>query len=366
MCITDLDIGGAEQRFAELALRLDRRDFSPVIYALGPRPAERQRSIAPRLEAAGLDVHCLNARSVVNAPAVTRRFSALLKQQRAEVLLSFLYHANLLGRAAARWAGVPRVACGIRVAERRSRWRLRLDRWTSRWVDAYVAVSESVAAFSRTEGGLPPDRLLVIPNGIDVGRFDQAAPADLTDFGIGPGRKAVTFVGRLDPQKGLYEFISAAPAWLDPLQDYDLLLVGDGPQREELQRLVQQRGLSHRVRFAGWRPDVPAILRSSAMLVLPSLWEGMPNVLLEAMACRLPVVASNVEGVAELLGPQCDAQIALAGDMQGAAAKIVAIASSADLAARLGQSNRQRVESHFSVEGMVEAYSDLLHRLAGR
>ncbi|HVX64332.1 MAG TPA: glycosyltransferase [Pirellulales bacterium] len=366
LCITDLDIGGAEQRFAELAVRLDRREFLPEIYALGPRPADPLRSIVPRLEAAGLAVHCLNARSAADAPAVTRRLALLLKRQRAEVLLSFLYHANLLGRVAASWAGVPRVACGIRVAERRSRWRLRLDRWTSRWVDAYVVVSESVAAFSRTEGGLPGDRLQVIPNGIDVGRFDQAAPADLTEFGIGPGRRAVTFVGRLDPQKGLAEFLSAASAWLDPLPDCDFLLVGAGPQREELERLVQQRGLSQRVRFAGWRADIPSILRASALLVLPSLWEGMPNVLLEAMACRLPVVATNVEGVGELLGPQSEAQTAPIGDMQTLAAKIVAIASQAELAARLGQSNRHRVESQFSLDAMVAAYSDLLHRLAGR
>ncbi len=229
-----------------------------------------------------------------------------------------------------------------------------------------MAVSESVANFSKTEGGLPADRVQVIPNGIDVGRFDQAAPADLTEFEIGPGRSAVTFVGRLDPQKGLCEFLAAASAWLDALPDYDLLIVGDGPQRNELERLVQQRGLSRRVRFAGWRSDIPAILRASAMLVLPSLWEGMPNVLLEAMACRLPLVASNVEGVAELLGPQSDAQMAPVGDTQTLAAKIVAIGSDAELAARLGQSNRHRVEAHFSVDAMVAAYSNLLRRLAGR
>ena len=102
------------------------------------------------------------------------------------------------------------------------------------------------------------------------------------------------------------------------------------------------------------------------MLVLPSLWEGMPNVLLEAMACRLPLVASNVEGVAELLGPQSDAQMAPVGDTQTLAAKIVAIGSDAELAARLGQSNRHRVEAHFSVDAMVAAYSNLLRRLAGR
>lgn len=366
LCITDLDIGGAEQRLAELALRLDRRQFASEIYAIGPRPADETRSIAPRLEAAGLAVHCLGGRSAAGAPGVTRRLAALLKRQRAEVLLTFLFHANLLGRLAARWAGVPRVACGIRVAERRSKWRLRADRWTSGWVDAYVAVSASVAEFSRLEGGLPADRVMVIPNGIDLSPFDQAAPIDLTTLGMTAGRRAVTYVGRLDPQKGLYEFISAANTWLAPLPDYDLLMVGDGPQRGELEALARRLGLDHRIHFVGWRGDVPAILRASELLVLPSRWEGMPNAVLEAMASRLPVVASNAEGVSELLGPQGAEQIAPLGDMQAMAARIVAIATNPVLAARLRQDNRARVEACFSLGAMVDAYSDLLQRLAGR
>jgi glycosyltransferase involved in cell wall biosynthesis len=367
LCITELDVGGAERCLAELALRLDRRQFSVVVYSLGSPATDDGRSLVPKLKAAGLEVHCLGGRRASDAPRTTRKLARLLKSQQAEILQSFLFHANFIGRIAARWAGVPQVVSGIRVAERQARWHLRLDRWTARFVEAYVAVSESVAEFSRREGGLPQEKLTVIPNGVDVGLFDAASPIDLSELGIVADRRTVIYVGRLEPQKGLREFISRSRDWLDPLPGHDLLLVGEGPQRGELEDLVRRLGLAERIRFAGWRGDVPEILRASEIMVLPSRWEGMPNVLLEAMACRLPVVAMNVEGVAEALGPEnLAAQTVPPGDLHVFAEKLRAIASSGELASRLGAENRRRVEQQFTLDRMVAAYAALFQRLVRR
>ena len=365
LCITELELGGAERCLAELAMRLDRSRFSPVVYSLGPRPADNERSLVGQLERAGIEVHCLGARGMLDAPRVAWKLAKLLRSQRAEILQTFLFHANLIGRFAARWAATPHIVAGIRVAERRGRWRLAVDRWTSRLVDRYVAVSQAVAAFSQTAGGLPAKRIVVIPNGVDVQIFDEAAPADLKEFGIAAGRRTATYVGRLDPQKGLSEMIVNS-GWLERLADHDLLLVGDGPQRQELEALTHKLGLGQRIRFAGWRSDVPAILRASEMLLLPSRWEGMPNVVLEAMACRLPVVAMDVEGVGELLGPGRVEQTAPAGNFQVFAEKVLAIASSAELRARLGDENRRRVEQSFTFDAMTAAYAALFDELVGR
>ena len=118
----------------------------------------------------------------------------------------------------------------------------------------------------------------------------------------------VTFVGRLEKQKGVNWLIESAPLWLAELPDCHLLLVGDGPMRATLESAAAASGLGERIHFAGWRADVPEILAASDLLVLPSAWEGMPNVVLEAMASRRPVVATDVEGVRELLGPGADLQ----------------------------------------------------------
>ena len=302
LCITDLDVGGAERHLTELAVRADRRRFAPVVYCLGAQPPREEASCVPALLAAGVEVHCLGGHAIWQFPVVARRLSRLLAAERPQIVQTFLFHANIVGRIAARRAGVKAVVAGVRVAERAARWHLRLDRMTQRWVERYVCVSRSVADFSIEQGGLPPEKLVVIPNGIDLDKYPARQPADLRALGIGAGRRAVTFVGRLEPQKGVDWLIEAAPRWLAELPDCDLLLVGEGPLRASLETAARTAGIAQRVHFVGWRPDVPEILAASGLLVLPSAWEGMPNVVLEAMASRRPVVATDVEGVRELLG----------------------------------------------------------------
>ena len=203
----------------------------------------------------------------------------------------------------------------------------------------------------------------MIPNGIDARLYPATQPADLTPLGVPPGHRVVSYVGRLEEQKGVRWLVETAATWLGQLPDCDLLLVGKGPEGERLRRMSEDRGIADRVHFAGWRGDVPEILARSSLVVLPSAWEGMPNVVLEAMASRLPVVASNVEGVAELLGPDADAQTVAHGDTAGFAAKVVRIMTDAALADDLGAKNRLRAETEFSLERMVSAYENLWESL---
>ena len=359
LAITDLDLGGAERCLAQLAVRIDRRRFRPVVYCLGPRPGDDEASCVPMLEAAGIDVHCLGGRGAWDFPRVTRRLTEHLCTQRPQLLQTMLFHANFVGRIAARRAEVPRVVSGIRVAERHSRWHLWLDRLSRQMVDRYVCVSQSVARFSRETGHLPGELLEVIPNGVDFDRFPASKPADLTVFGLPAGQRAVTFVGRLTPQKGLAWLLKTADRWLGRVPDCDLLLVGHGPERKRLERLAGRLGLTPRVHFAGWQPQVPEILAASALLLLPSAWEGMPNVVLEAMASRLPVVASRVEGVEELLGPESPRQTVSFGDEAALPERITNFLQNTPLAEEVGARNRRRVEESFSLDHMAEAYQQL-------
>ncbi len=359
LCITDLDLGGAERQVAELAARLDPDRFRPVVYCLGPRPERDEASCVPRIQQAGIACHCLGGRGARDAPKVAAKLTALLRDQRPAVLQSFLFHANLVGRIAARRAGVPRVVCGLRVAERGRRWHLWLDRLTQAMVDRYVCVSEAVADFARREARLPAEKLTVIPNGIDPARYPATPPADLSQFGIRASARVVVCVGRLARQKGQDWLLKSVPQWLGGLPDCHLLLVGDGPDRARLERIVGETGFARRIHFAGFQADVPGILAACTLLVLPSLWEGMPNAVLEAMAARLPVVASDVEGVAELLGPSAAEQTVPCGDGSALASRIASILRGESLARSLGGRNRARVEECFSIEAACRAYERL-------
>jgi glycosyltransferase involved in cell wall biosynthesis len=138
-----------------------------------------------------------------------------------------------------------------------------------------------------------------------------------------------------------------------------LLLVGAGSQRARLEALATRLGVGNRVHFAGWRPDVPEILAATALLVLPSAWEGMPNAVLQAMASGLPVLATDVEGVAELLGPDADLQTVPYGDSAAWQQKIIRLLWAPAEAWRLGQRNRARAETEFDWAKVVAAYQDL-------
>lgn len=188
--------------------------------------------------------------------------------------------------------------------------------------------------------------------------------ASLAEYGIAAGRRAVTFVGRLDPQKGLSWLLDTAVEWLPRLASHDLLLVGHGRQRAALERQAVRLGIGGRVRFAGWRPNVAEILAASDLLVLPSRWEGMPNVVLQAMALGLPVLATDVEGTRELLGPAA-AQTVAYGDTPTFVNRLVTLIEDRRSGAELGLENRQRAASEFSLGAMIAAYQRLWESLAG-
>lgn len=367
LCITELDVGGAERCCAEIAARLDRRRFLPVVYALSPPPADRQRSLLPRLEKAAVPVHFLGGRGARDVVRVTGLLRQHLKCQQPEVVQSFLFHANLVARFAVPRRQRPQVACGIRVAERAAGWHLTLDRLTARRVDGYVCVSQQVADFSRDTARLPANKLRVIPNGVDIQAFFAVPPADLAQFGIPAGQKVIVAVGRLEHQKGLDRLLPLAERWrAGQLADWRLLIVGDGPLRGQLQSQFTEAGAAARVHFAGWRGDVPAILRACQLLVLPSRWEGMPNVVLEAMAAGLPVAATDVEGVREILGPLTDEQVVASQDGPSFAELVHRLASDEPRRRELAQRNRARAGEQFSLDAMVRQYEDFWERLLHR
>jgi glycosyltransferase involved in cell wall biosynthesis len=357
-CITELEPGGAERALVELATRLDRRQFEPVVYCLGARP-EGNPSLADRLEQSGVLLHCFGARHTWQLPWIASRLVRRMRADAPHIAQCFLFHANVLGAWAAHRAGVPHVFSGIRVADRRHNGHLRLMRWVDPWIERHVCVSQMVREFSGATGGLPAEKLVVIPNGVDLARFANSDGKMPRDFPVPSGRRWITCVGRLDEQKNLAWLLDRMPSVFSAQPDHDLLLVGVGPQRAQLEQQAARLGISPRVHFVGYRRDVPEILAASDVLVLPSRWEGMPNVVLEAMAAGKPVVATDVEGVGEALGPASAQQVVRAGHAEAFAAKLNLILSDAALADSLGRENQQRVRAFYSIDGIVAAYQKL-------
>lgn len=356
-CVTELDPGGAERALVELVTRLDRCRFAPRVYCLSGRGA-----LVDRLEGAGIETVLLRARSRADF-GVVRRLKNELMRQRPQLLQTWLFHANLAGRLAGWWAGVPVIVSGIRVAERRSKWPLRLDRWTQRLVDAHVCVSQSVSDFSERVAGLERRKLRVIPNGVEAARFAEAAPWDGATLGIPPTAPVIVAAGRLDRQKGFDLLLRAIAAGGRFPRDPHWVVVGEGPERGNLQRQIADLGLQGTVHLPGWRADLPGILRAATGFVLSSRWEGMPNVVLEAMAAGLPVVATGVEGVRELVIDPETGWIVPPDDTAALTAALRALLADPAGGVQRGLAGAQRVRETFTWEQVCAAYSDMYSEL---
>jgi starch synthase (maltosyl-transferring) len=352
-CVTELDPGGAERALVELVTRLDRGRFASRVYCLSGRGA-----LVDRLEEAGIETVLLRAGSRWDAGVVGRLKKELLKQ-RPHVLQTWLYHANLAGRLAGWWGGVPVIISGIRVAERRSRWPLRLDRWTQSLVDAHVCVSQSVCDFSRQVAGLDPRKLRVIPNGVEARRFADANAWDCRTLGIPPESPVIVAAGRLDRQKG-FDLLLQAIADGGPFpREPHWVVVGEGPERPSLERQIAERGLTGRVHLLGWRTDLPEILKGATGFVLTSRWEGMPNVVLEAMAAGVPTVATDVEGIRELVIEPATGWIVPPEDPPALTDALRKLLTDRTGSETRGRAGAQRVRELFTWERVCTAYSDL-------
>ena len=360
-CITELDPGGAERALTQLVVGLDRQEWHPSVICLGPRGY-----FAEIIERAGIAVTCLGGRGVPSIPYVLWRLIQEFRRQKPAVVQTFLFHANILGRIAAWFARVPIVVSGIRVAERRNRWHGWIDRWTNALVTTNVCVSEGVAHFAKQETRLSQQKLVVIPNSVDVERFAHAQPTDLKTLGLPENCRVFVSIGRLEYQKG-FDVLLRAIEQLTPLTDeWHFVIIGDGPDRKSLQEQSSRSGLASHVHFLGRREDVPQLLKASTALILPSRWEGMPNVVLEAMAAGLAIIATDVEGVAQLVRDGTNGIVVPPDSPDPLATAIRRLINQPEFAATAGAESQRIAEKEFTELNSVRSYSNLYRSLLGR
>lgn len=356
--ITELDVGGAERTLVQLVLGLSREEWEARVYCLGP-----WGPLANVLQDAGITVKAFGAVHIWDAPRTVWRLYRELQTFRPGLLQTFLFHANFLGRLAGALAGVQYILSGIRVAERRSSVYGWLDYWTNFLVRANVCVSRGVADYCEREVGLSPSKTVVIPNGVDPQQFDPFLPADLRELGCPSETRIVLTVGRLEPQKGIDLLLEAIKAVTTQVPDVVFVIIGDGPDRTTLQRRAAELQIDRSVRFLGRRHDVPRWYKRATALVLPSRWEGMPNVVLEAMASGTPVIATRVEGIAELLEDEVSGLVVPVNDAAALSRAIVRLLRESDTRARLANTAQTFLEKHFTTNAMVSRYAELYRKL---
>ena len=283
-----------------------------------------------------------------------------------------LFHANFAARWAARIAGFPRdrVVCEIQTVEVERRWHLLIDRFTYGGCRFTIGNSPSVVDFLATEGGIPRSRLRLVRGGIDPAPLLGARPLDRSALGFPVDGPIVFWAGRLDPVKGLEILLRAFRMLVaDPAKPglprakpglpgrAHLLLAGDGPLRDQLARQIERSELAGRVHLLGARDDIPALLKTADVFVLPSRTEGLPNALLEAMAAGCPVVTTDVPGCRDLVEHERTGLLVPYGDTDALAAAIRRLLDDLGTAGRLAACAAEVVASCWHIEQTYSAYA---------
>jgi glycosyltransferase involved in cell wall biosynthesis len=358
---TSLGMGGADRQIVYLARALLSHGYDVRLVSMTPLEEMGRQAVAEGLPVTSLEM--VRGRADWRA---FRRLVRLLRSWQPHLLSSFMYHANLMGRLAGRLAGVPLLVTSIRSERNGSAaqdWLMRLTNWMDH---CQTTNSQQVADSLRQRGLLSSRKSRVIPNGIDPDTL-MASRAERDRLRSELKLESAEFVwlaiGRLLPQKDYPTLLEAfAPLARHPAR---LLIAGRGPLLADLQEQADRLGVSSQVMFLGVRQDIASLLAAADGFVLSSAWEGMPNVVMEALAAAKPVISTRVGGVAELVQDGKTGWLVPAREPGALSQAMHQLMSLSDAERdRMGWAGREHLSAQFGLDAMARRwmalYNDLL------
>jgi len=374
LLVMEATIGGTRRHIGDLGRGLLAAGHEVHLVLSALRQPDFERDMA-ELEDAGCRVHNLPMVRAIR-PATDWRHAAWIKRYLREVRPDIVHthssKAGVLGRHASLATGIgarvhtPHTFAflfGAMFSPAKRRLFRAIEQYYGRRTDRLIAVSATEAETIRAAGVLDPARVRTVYNGIDTARWSAAEPADLAACGVPEGALVAVVVGLLNSAKGqdlAIEALAQAAA-----SEVHLLFVGHGEDEAMLRALAERLGVTDRVHFLGWRTDVPSLVAASDWLLLPSRWEGMPYVVLEAMAAARPVLASRVDGARELVRDGENGLLVDSGSADALAQGLRRVSEiGRDGAREMGRAGERGLEARFTVEGMtratVEVYEEAL------
>jgi glycosyltransferase involved in cell wall biosynthesis len=344
---TDLEIGGTPTVVRELSTRL----HAPPAVLVDVACLARWGPVAGQIEAAGLNVTTLAATGVTDL-LVVRRLITLIRQRRIDTVFSFLLHANAVAAAARLACDHVRFFQSIQTTQARPAWHWPVQRFVHHAAERVIVPSQSVARVARERARVPEEKVVVIPNGIEPDAFDTSsiAPADPRPYPIG-------FIGRLDPVKRVADLLHAVAMLGDLVR---LHIFGDGPERPNIDHLVRVLKLEGRVTLHGLVAGPQLALRQIGLLVLPSVSEGMPMVLIEAMASGVPVIGRDVPGVRDLIVHESNGLLVPSLRTEDLATAIRRLVEDRGLRLRIADHAATRARQHFAWNDVIARYREVL------
>ncbi len=366
--VTELNvIGGTESLLRNLAphMRNDGWDIRVISLINGGRWIEELRQ-------EGIPVIELGMRAKWDLCVIPRLWR-IWKRSPPQIIHTHLFHAGILGRLIARSLKLGPVIVHQHGPEKdRTQFRIWLDRLFARWATFYIASCQAVSDILQTRELIPPDRVLVVYNGIALPPGEVLADQTTRpkDWPAPEGHLAIACVGRLAPEKGQAMLIDAIPRITSVQTSVHVVFFGAGPSRSDLAMRIKRRQLDAQFTFAGASQDVHTWLPHFDLFILPSEWEGISLALLEAMAAGLPIIATAVGGTPEVIADGQTGLLIPPNDPQALAQAIDRLLLNRDERRRLGYAARERVKQAFTLERacreIAKLYAELCESDPGR
>jgi glycosyltransferase involved in cell wall biosynthesis len=353
---------GVSRLFTWWLPRFDPSRFE--VRLVGIRPED---DASGHLRRQGLDPVCLG-RGLFN-PAVVTDLIDLVRRERTHILHTHGYATSNFGRVVGALTGVRTIVQEHTTFPSIPAYQRASDRVLARWTDVGIAVSESTKDFMVRYRYLPAERIRVVYNGAPLEEF-RAQPRERTlaeraRLGVERDETVIGTIARMDEQKGIPYLLRAAVEILRERPDVRLVIAGDGHLLRQHQEEARALGIAHRTIFTGFCEDVPALQSVLDVQVLPSLWEGTPLTVFEAMAMRRPIVATTVDGLAEVLRDRVSALLVPPRDPAALAAAVLALLRAPSLAARLA-AQAEADSRHYDVRRTVDQLQEIYEGLVSR
>ncbi len=354
--------GGAEKTLYTLATLLD-----PKLYQVAAVVSLKAKGVyAEKLEAAGHRVYTLGLKERPEFRHL-KELADVIAANKPDIVHAIMYQAIQLCRAlkALGYAHFPLVSAPRVHYRTRSGFSLFIDKTLKPYDTVLVTESEASRKYLVEQLGYKQSRTTTIYNGVDIASWPISRHSREKLRGrlkLEPQDMLLGTVGRLDVQKG-HRYLMEAVAKLKAAQPVKLVILGDGPLRRELEGLARTLRIEEDVAFVGEVNDVPAWLSAIDLFVLPSLWEGLPNALLEAMAMGLPVVATKVDGVPEIVDHDVDGLLCEPQDSQSLFVQLQDLIVDPELRSRLGAAAKRAIKDKFKLMDMIGNYEKLYSKL---
>jgi len=367
--IEALGLGGTEIQLCELLKHLNGEKYQPIVACIHSRGPLLQAisSLGVRIVEFGSGGRI----SGVWGLSLVFRLSRFLKRERISVLHAYLLPTYVLGMLAASLAGTPVKIMSERNVDYYEKKRYRRRRFkvaghiAQQLANVIIVNAEAIKRYIIEQHGTPASKIHIVYNGVAFERFDvdNNVQAMKDELGLPLTAPVLGIVASLQPKKDHRTFFEALRIVIDKAPVVQTLVIGDGPLKNELQKRVSELGISSNVRFLGIRRDVPSLLALVDIVVLSSKREGCPNAIMEAMAARKPVVATDVGGVSELVVNGETGLVVSPQNPERLAQGILFLLHNRNKANAMGRAARKRVEQHFSASRMVDKTEELYEEL---